>query len=357
MDYRNIVQTVYKVSDFTSWQRTGSLIISPSFQRRPVWPKPSKSYLLDTIARGFPIPIIFLRERTDLELLEPKREVVDGQQRLRTIFSFIEPALLNDYQQPRDDFTVSKSHNPEIAGLRFNELSRNSQQKILNYKFSVHVLPSDTEDSEVLQIFARMNSTGIKLNRQELRNAEFIGIFKKLAYTLSYKQLSRWRTWKIFSENQIARMLEVEETSDIIQFMIDGLHNQSQPALDKLYKKYEDEFPYEKEVELRFERVMDTIDEKYGSQIADSPFASRVLFNTLFCFFYDLIYGIGVPLDESPKPNPCRGPIVAALKDASYRIRLGKLPEDLSKVLRGGTGNLESRRLRLDFLRGIYKSA
>jgi hypothetical protein len=73
MDYRNIIQTVYKVSDFISWQRNGSLEISPSFQRRPVWPKPAKSYLIDTIVRGFPVPIIFIREKTNLSLLEPRR--------------------------------------------------------------------------------------------------------------------------------------------------------------------------------------------------------------------------------------------------------------------------------------------
>jgi hypothetical protein len=80
----NINKTQYKVSDFISWQRSKSLVLSPSFQRRPVWKKSAKSYLMDTIVRGLPIPIIFLRERqTSLEQLEPRREVVDGQQRMR----------------------------------------------------------------------------------------------------------------------------------------------------------------------------------------------------------------------------------------------------------------------------------
>ena len=62
-------KTTYKVSDFLSWQRSKTLELRPSFQRRPVWQPGAKSYLLDTIIRGLPIPIIFLREqKTDLKV-------------------------------------------------------------------------------------------------------------------------------------------------------------------------------------------------------------------------------------------------------------------------------------------------
>jgi len=44
-----ISKTTYKVSDFISWQRSRTLVLSPSFQRRPVWQPSAKSYLLDTI--------------------------------------------------------------------------------------------------------------------------------------------------------------------------------------------------------------------------------------------------------------------------------------------------------------------
>ncbi len=357
MDYRNIVQTVYKISDFISWQRGGSLVLSPSFQRRPVWPKPAKSYLIDTIVRGFPIPIIFVREKTDLISIEPKREVVDGQQRLRTIFSFIDPSLLSDYEYSRDNFLVSKSHNNEISGMSFQELETEIRQRILNYRFSVHVLPSDTEDRVVLQIFSRMNSTGIKLNRQELRNAEYIGIFKRLAYNLAYEQLNRWRNWAILTENDIARMIEVELTSDLLRTMLYGLSSHSQPALDNLYKDFEDDFPFEHEISRRFQLVMESIDEKIGNKIHGSPFSSPVLFHTLFTFFYDLLYGLGNPLDKRLSPKPISGPILTMFHSASDRIAAGNLPESLVKVLRGGTGNLQSRKERLTFLQDLYKSA
>ncbi|MCX5783137.1 MAG: DUF262 domain-containing protein, partial [Elusimicrobia bacterium] len=68
-------KTLYKISDFISWQTSKNLSLSPSFQRRSVWKESAKSYLIDTIVRGLPIPIIFLREKTDPNTLETKREV------------------------------------------------------------------------------------------------------------------------------------------------------------------------------------------------------------------------------------------------------------------------------------------
>ena len=239
MQTHQISKTHYKVSDFITWAKAGSLILSPSFQRRSVWPKGAKSYLLDTIVKGLPIPIIFLREqKTDLESFEPRREVVDGQQRIRTLFAFILPALLKDFDSNRDDFTIASAHNKPLAGQPFKKLPVTVRETILDYQFSVHVLPSSVDDREVLQIFARMNATGLKLNHQELRNAAFFGEFKSSMYEISAEQLPRWRKWRIFTESQISRMAEVETTSEFAQLMIKGIVGKTQTALRKLYADF-----------------------------------------------------------------------------------------------------------------------
>jgi hypothetical protein len=353
---RVIAKTVYKTSDFISWQRSNSLVLSPSFQRRAVWPKAAKSLLIDTVVRGLPMPIIFLRERTDLQTLEPIREVVDGQQRLRTLLSFIEPKSLKDFEESRDSFLVKRTHNPDIAGLTFHQLEAETRKHILNYDFSVHVLPSDTEDREVLQIFARMNSSGVKLNRQELRNAEFFGEFKTLAYNLAYEQLERWRGWRIFNEEGIARMLEVEETSEFIRFMLGGVQANNQDALDRLYRDNEEDFPSKVEVSRRYRTVMDRIDETVGPQLKSSAFSRRPLFNTLFTFYYDLIYGLESSLAKI-KAEALPSEIVEVVSQASEKILHGKLSEELAKVLRGATANKQSRTARLNYLRRLLKGA
>lgn len=353
MNQTAIQKTVFKVSDLVSWQRIGSLLLSPNFQRRPVWPKGAKSYLIDTVVRGIPIPIIFLRQRTDLETLEPKREVVDGQQRLRTLFTYIDPALLKNFIPDRDAFVVKRSHNKDLAGKTFKDLPASIKQVILDYEFSVHVLPSDTDDREILQIFARMNATGYKLNAQELRNAAWFGDFKSLAYELAYEQLSRWRKWRVFSETEIARMIEVEETSDLIALLLVGLHGKSNALLDKLYRQHDETFPQSAEVADRFRAVIDKIDDTLGGDLASLTFHRKALFSTLFSYYYDLMFGLGSELKHL-KPKALPGGTADRVRAASDKIEQGNIPEDLAKVLRGATGDAGSRKTRLEFLRQTH---
>src|SRR4051812_45366761 len=115
----DITRTTFRVSDFLGWQRDNTLMLSPSFQRRSVWDPGAKSYLIDTMARDLPIPIIFLRERLDLATQRTLREVVDGQQRLRTVIGFIDPNALKDFEPARDGFTVRRNHNPDLASKPF----------------------------------------------------------------------------------------------------------------------------------------------------------------------------------------------------------------------------------------------
>src|SRR5262249_20122911 len=128
------------VSDFIGWQKNGSLILNPDFQRRSVWKLKAKSYLIDTIIKGLPIPIIFIRDRkSNLDTFAPLRDVVDGQQRLRTVIAFVKPDLLTDLDPSRDVFKISKSHSKEFAGKTFKELPTDIQNQILDYQFSVNV--------------------------------------------------------------------------------------------------------------------------------------------------------------------------------------------------------------------------
>ena len=275
----DIARTQYKVSDFLSWQQAGTLALSPNFQRRSVWKRGAKSYLIDTIVRGLPIPILFVRDRpADLNSFEPIREVVDGQQRIRTVISYIAPRLLKDLNENQDIFTVLRSHNRELAGKKFEQLSDKIKNRILDYQFSVHVLPPGTDDREVLQIFARMNSTGTRLNAQELRNAEFFGEFKTSMYETAVKHLHRWRAWAIFTEDNISRMEEVELTSEFAIYMLQGISGKNKGLLDRVYREKDSYYPEKDEIERRFDVVMASIDDVFGSDLPNMSFHLKTLF-------------------------------------------------------------------------------
>ncbi len=346
----DIAKTVYKVSDFLSWQRAGSLVLSPSFQRRPVWESGAKSFLIDTVVRGLPMPIIFLREqKSDLTSFEPKREVVDGQQRIRTLISYIAPSLLKDLNNDRDIFTVRKSHNKELYGKKFIELPDEIQQQILDYEFSVHILPSRTDDREVLEIFARMNATGVKLNDQELRNATYYGEFKTSIYKIASAQLNRWRSWKIFTENNIARMEEVELTSEFAMFMLRGLTGKSQSSINTLYKDKDAVYPECTEIERRFGTTMDIIDNAFGNELKYIPFSKKTLFYTLFAFTYDCQFGVKSRL-EKVSHKPISPDVIAKVKLIAKRIEDKTAPEAVLEAATRRTTNIDSRRKLFDYL-------
>ena len=237
----NIQKTFYKVVDFVNWQKNNQLSLSPEFQRRAVWKSGAKSYLIDTMVKGMPIPIIFLRDkRTNINDFEPIREVVDGQQRLRTVLSFVCPQFLHDYDPNRDDFTVTKSHNPQLAGKTFQELDEETQRQILDYEFDTHILPSKMDDRQIIQIFRRMNSTSFTVNKQELRNSGFFGEFKTSIYELATEQLHRWRKWRVFTEDNLSRMGEVELSTECVEVIIrNEISGKSPTRLDKLYEDYD----------------------------------------------------------------------------------------------------------------------
>ncbi len=350
MQIHQVSKTHYKISDFVSWAKSKTLVLSPSFQRRSVWPKGAKSFLMDTIVRGLPIPIIFLRDqKTDLDTLVPKREVVDGQQRIRTVLAFIAPKLLKNFDPNRDDFTIKKTHNKELAGKCFNDLPSEVKQSILDYLFSVHVLPSNVDDREVLQIFARMNATGLKLNAQELRNAAWFGEFKTSMYSISAEQLPRWRKWRLFTEAQISRMAEVEITSEFAQLMIKGIVGKTQKGIDNVYKDFDDEWPERSETERRFRHCMEELDNGLGNDLADSVFRNRAAFHGLFCALYSHLFGIGSPLKKQ-RPKALTPDFRNRALRAADAIARERAAADVLEALARRTTHKDSRKTVVDYL-------
>jgi uncharacterized protein with ParB-like and HNH nuclease domain len=351
----DVTRTLYKVSDFLGWQKAGTLVLSPSFQRRSVWNKGAKSYLIDTIVRGLPIPILFLRERrTDLKSFEPTRELVDGQQRIRTLISFILPELLDDLSEERDIFTMLRSHNKENAGKSFEKLPTNIKERILDYQFSVHILPTGTDDREVLQIFSRMNSTGTKLNNQELRNAEFYGEFKTSMHEIAYKQLNRWRSWKIFTESNISRMAEVELSSELSIFMLHGTSAKKRSAIDKIFKDNDIDFPERAEIERRFEKVMDSIDDCLGYDIPILPYKNKTLFYGLFAIMYELLFD-NCELTKRKKANTITQSNINDLNTFAEKINEKDIEPELLESFTRRTTDASSRGILLKHFRKAVK--
>lgn len=342
----------YPVSDFLQWNGADQLVLTPKFQRRDVWQAKAKSYLIDTIIRRMPIPPIFLRLKTTTNPPRTLREVVDGQQRLRCVISFI-----------AGGFPILGVHNQEFADKHYDDLPEDVQQEILSYKFIVNTL-DNISDAEVLRIFARLNTYTEKLKAQELLNAEFFGAFKQIAFDIALRYYPFWIANKIFTDAKIARMAEAEFTSELVISMISGIRQTKSVQIRSFYKLYDDDFPRAREVSDRFDAVINTISQAYGVELGKSQFRRLPLFYSLFLAVYDRQFGLPRANDGDPvlqiveqrPPHVLRPALLgqrlrdlqADMHDPVVGTALAKFVEDAAKA----TSDPGRRRDRHVFLMG-----
>lgn len=295
----------YSVRDFEEWHEKGELLLQPKFQRRDVWGDKARSYLIDTIVRGKPIPKVYMRQDTNPTTRRTVREIVDGQQRLQTVLTFV-----------KDGFKISKSHNEEFGGKYFSQLDRNTQRDVLRYEFVVDLL-QDMPDNDVYDVFARINTYSASLKPQELRNAKWFGDFKTSVYSLSTEFVTFWETNKVFTAKQMLRMSEAEFVSELLIAMSVGISAGARAVIDHHYKIWDDEFPGRKTLEKRFRETIDTIGGILGPVLPQSQFRATRLFYPLFCAIYHLKYGL--PHLTAPK-QPFKTSEYPKLKNALERI-------------------------------------
>ena len=133
-------------------------------------------------------------------------------------------------------------------------LTKREQAHFLETKLSVGYLIG-AEDSDVIEIFGRINSISKTLNPQEKRNARYSGDFKQFCLKQAAIRVPFWRDADIFSANDIARMQEVQFTSDVTINLIEGLTDFSASKIDGYYKRYDNSFEHEQGLTERLERI------------------------------------------------------------------------------------------------------
>jgi Protein of unknown function DUF262 len=269
----------YSINDFVEWERQQQLELNPVFQRRAVWSEKAKSYLMDTIVRGKPIPKFFVRQKINVTTRTSVREVVDGQQRLRTILSYI-----------KDGFSISRSQNSEYGGRKFSQLPEDAQSQLLSYEVAVDLL-INLPDSEVLDIFSRLNSYAVILNEQEELNAQYFGPFKITADTIGRKYTSFWIQNTILTSGQVLRMSEVNLVADLLIAMIEGLRGKKR--IKAAYKLYENKFDSDiQELTDKFDETINAVGKLFPFGLKGTEFSRPFLFYSLFTSVYHCLYGL-----------------------------------------------------------------
>lgn len=272
---KNFDTRTYSISDFIEWDKTGLLELSPDFQRRSVWTEKAKSYLIDTILRGKPMPKIIITQR--LEGAKNVRVVVDGQQRLRAILEYY-----------NGDFRISRAHNKELSKFRYETLPDGLEKEFLKYELGVDLL-FDVPYEEILDIFARINSYTVKLVDQELYNAVYLGFFKQAVYRLGYRYVKYFIESGVLTKVNVTRMAEAQLAADLFVSLIDGV--QTNKNIEAFYKRFEDEQDGLEEKESYFDTTMSYIGAIYSAQeLSKTNWSRAQLFYTLFTSIGHLLF-------------------------------------------------------------------
>lgn len=160
-----------------------TLQISPEYQRHFVWDSTRQSQLVESILLGIPVPSLFMATNKDFSW-----EVVDGLQRLTTLILFIGDDDALELLGSKGKNHVVYEHLrlqgleklTEFNGYCFDELPSTIRTMFKHRPIKVTVLNDKSDEGVRYDLFERLNTGGIKLEPQEIRNCVYQGPFNEL---------------------------------------------------------------------------------------------------------------------------------------------------------------------------------
>lgn len=236
----------WPLSEFDQDDRAGILRRDPEYQRRPVWNAKTRMLLVDSVARGVPAGAITLYKVQTKSYAQ--YEVIDGKQRLTTLFDFLNDKLVVEANQVRSDDEVSqmglKLAKP-LWGKKFSELSQPIKLRLRQYRFPVFVVSGPRWAA--VQAFTRMNRNPYALRPQEVRNAMFMGtnflqtsirIAIGLKVDKSPQPSTYFRRLGIVSRDGWDRMQDVQLVSELLLLILEKGAQERRDELDAAYQRY-----------------------------------------------------------------------------------------------------------------------
>jgi hypothetical protein len=211
--------------------------LRPKYQRRITWDSKKRSKLIESFIMNIPVPPIFVYE-TDFN----RYQVMDGLQRITAIMDFY-----NDYYELEE-----LTQWPELNGKKYSQLPQKVKEGIDRRQLSVITLLKESsktliqEEEMKKMVFERLNTGGVTLEDQEIRNALYNGPFNDLCILLSSNNTFR-KLWFINPDDIDGLEDELDNYDDALKY-----------AKNKLYKRM-----YDVELVLRY-FAMRHIDEYSG---------------------------------------------------------------------------------------------
>ena len=321
----------YSIRKFIEWNGKGILNLSPEYQRDSVWGDREREKLIDTIFHRYPLPAIILYRHIDTRSHKQVYDVIDGKQRLETILFFARELSGASKGFEAKVMTLEDGEHEKIV-VDWKGLSEESRKTFLDYEIPCVIV--EGEMSQIPEVFVRLNSTGKKLSRQEIRNAKHIkSQFLKRMRGFAKNLEDDLCRMKVLSRNDIVRMKAIEFLSELVISVM------NEDVMDK--KKLIDKMMTKDGVELRDMPDAVKVVQRAIKIIWDIlPDINSLRFHKL-SDFYSLVFWFAMRQDElAVSDRDARNIAGALLREFSVRadkayqeIKDGKLKESDEKIV------------------------
>ncbi|MER6589087.1 DUF262 domain-containing protein [Micromonospora chalcea] len=327
--------------------RTGRVDLQPDFQRQAgIWKAMAKSRLIESLLLRIPLPTFYAAEGED-----EAWAMVDGIQRLTTIAEFIEPKAIG-----RDPLRLVNLEylGAEYDGRTFDELPGRLQTRLRETELIVHLIRRGTPEEVKFNIFARINTGGLPLSRQELRHALIPGKGREILREWAESDLFRSATGdSVRSE----RMVDREMILRFIAFRLTSPYDYDHDDFDRFLRESM--------------RALNTLPASQVDQLWDefglAMIAARNIFGPYAFRKRDRSGGsrrmpINKALFETISVNLAEagGPGMATLMERQRKVEkefIGLMSDvDFQGAISQGTGDPGKVRMRFGIIREVFES-
>ncbi len=185
---RVLTQTYdYAVRQLMDMVVEGDLILDPDYQRLYRWPDDKAARFIESIILNIPVPVFYFAEESDGRL-----SVIDGQQRLTSLFRYMKPAELSGIFPARgmDELVIPAGLKlrPDLFERPYTSLSRDDRSALAKRPIRCIVVLNESDPALKFEVFERLNTGSAKLTDQETRNCLYRGNFNELIKDLAQNQ-------------------------------------------------------------------------------------------------------------------------------------------------------------------------
>ncbi len=319
------------IGEWISLYQQNEINIYPAFQRCFRWSDHQKTAFIESILLGIPIPPIFVSQRDD-----GVWDVVDGVQRLSTIYQFV--GILNKNEEDNNNYSFvlqTTTYLPSLEGKKWddpddedNSLTPTQRLLIKRAKISVNIVEKESDVMIKYELFQRLNTGGSIAKPQEVRNCILIMLNNNLHELIrSLANYEPFQNCTALSDRLYEEQYDMELVLRFIILFESNIKNLNKLRdvnvflTDRMREIATKKTLNYDHIENAFKTTFDVLNETTGENSFKKyqPRENRFIGGFLLCAFEVVALGIGYNYQNLPVNNKITDKIKSIWSDNTYK--------------------------------------